>query len=414
MSKLNQIVDKIEHNKAVIWALLLSSVVAKHAVGNIILIGIGLCFLLQWISNKKLTFYKSLLPLLIYFSFGSLSLLWTTNISATSAGISKGLYFLLIPIFISQFKRFSLEDLHKMMRFTGVILLAYFGISFVNATFEYREDGMISHFFYHDLTSISNNNAIYMSFLTSIVFLILFNLKNKTKLDIGICTGLFLYLIMLLSKNLIIITFLIQLILTYRLYKNRINKKNLLFFSLSFLVLLAGIVFTENPLRERFMEQSLVTFSDVWAKDDFFNETFNGLTLRLFQWRVFGEMILSGNIFLLGLGWNNIDYLAMQYFSYYNFYAGYFDINFHNQYLQTFGELGLLGLLILIYSIFKNFLKPYSTNIYLLLFTTIVVFSFLSESYLSRQKGVLIFVIFYCILVNLKKDENNSKKEMLN
>lgn len=403
MSKLNLLVTKIEQYKSYMWGLLLSSVVAKHAVGNVILIALGLCFIIQLVANRQFKFRKSYALLIVYFLFGTLSLFWTTNIDATLSGVSKGLYFFLIPVFLSQYKSFSIDDLRKMLHFTGVVLLVYFLFSLINSVAWFIEDGNVNHFFYHDLTSISGNNAIYISSIVSSVFLLLFNLKNKTKLDNYICLGLLIYLLMLLSKSLIIITFLIQLFLSLRRIRTNFSKHKALFFLGAFVLLIVGVLFIENPLKDRFLDLSIIGADEVWKKDDFLGQTFNGLTIRLFQWRIIGEIFLSGSIGLGGLGWNNIDYLSTQYFSYYNFYKGYFNINFHNQYLQTFGELGFIGFSILCSLLLINFKKIRRENVYLTIFTLISLISFVTESYLSRQKGVIIFVIFYCVLVSLNK-----------
>lgn len=411
MFKLNSIASKIDELKPFIWGLFASSIIAKHAVGNIILIGIGILFLLQILVEKRINLKKEMSSLLIYFAFGAISLLWTTNLSTTYVGISKGFYFVLIPLFLSQYSNFTLLDLRKMLRITGISLLLYFFFSLFNSLLLYLKDSAFTHFFYHDLTQIFDNNAIYISFLTSIVLLILFNLKNKTKIDNLICGGLVIYLLMLLSKNLIVTTFLIQLIFSYGKFKSKITLKSFIFFLAVFTIIIVPLLLLDNPLKERFMEHSVVTFSEVWTKNDFFNEKFNGLTLRMFQWRVFGEIIFSGNLFFLGLGWNNVDYMAAQYFNYYNFYAGYFDINFHNQYLQTFGELGVVGFLILVNLLFSPFFKSRKNSIYFILFISISAFSFFTESYLNRQKGIIIFLVFYCILMSLNKKGNNLKDE---
>ena len=112
-----------------------------------------------------------------------------------------------------------------------------------------------------------------------------------------------------------------------------------------------------------------------------------------------GEMITNNQIGILGLGLHNVDYLLDQYFSYYNLYKGYFQINFHNQYLQTIGEIGFIGFVLLlsifIYAIY-NAIK--SGNRYKVLFVLLFLASFFTESFLSRQKGVFLFATIYSLL----------------
>lgn len=413
MPTIKSLSTQIERYKPYIWALMLSSVVAKHAIGNIILIAVGLCFIIQVIANRKFQFKKSYNLLLVYFIFGSFSLIWTTNLTETLNGISRSTYLVLIPFFLSQYEKFSPPELRKMLRVTGIILLTYFFVSLLNSAYLFAEDGNINHFFYHDLTLLSSNNAIYISLITGTVFLVLFNLNNKKRIDTYICFGLLVYLLLLSSKIMIITTLVIQLFLFVRNLNSHINPKKLIFFSIVSVLILTSLFIVDNPLKDRFLDLSLAGANDIWEKDDFLGQSFNGLTIRMFQWRIVMEMFISGNLGFLGLGWNNVDYLSAQYFSYYNFYRGYFTINFHNQYLQTLGELGILGLLLLIFTVLKGIVGGWKKNIYLLIFSILISCSFFTESLLSRQKGLIIFTVFYCILFHLNFEnpvKRNSKK----
>lgn len=78
--------------------------------------------------------------------------------------------------------------------------------------------------------------------------------------------------------------------------------------------------------------------------------------------------------------------------------------NAHNQYIEYAIRLGILGLLIFIFLFVaplyyclksKNDMLPYA------LFSIIFLFSFLSESILLRQKGVILFTFIYTVLIKL-------------
>ena len=75
-------------------------------------------------------------------------------------------------------------------------------------------------------------------------------------------------------------------------------------------------------------------------------------------------------------------------------------LNFHNQFLQTFGTIGLLGVLILIY-LFANlfYLAIMKRDFLVISFLFILFTSFLTESMLERQAGVVFFSFFYVISV---------------
>jgi O-antigen ligase len=190
-----------------------------------------------------------------------------------------------------------------------------------------------------------------------------------------------------------------------------INKGNrngfyIILFTISLVILFLTI--SNNPIKERFLNELNFNLNYIWHGQDFYNYTFSGFEIRFFQWRLMKEMIENNQMSIFGLGLNNVNYLLEQYFSYYNLYKGYFYINFHNQYLQTLGELGYVGLALLlnifvgsIYSAFKN--KNKYQMVFILLFMT----AFFTESFLSRQKGVFLFAIIYSLVFALS---SNRKK----
>jgi O-antigen ligase len=111
------------------------------------------------------------------------------------------------------------------------------------------------------------------------------------------------------------------------------------------------------------------------------------------------EMIVNNQVGLLGLGLNNVNYLIEQYFNYYNLYKGYFHLNFHNQYFQTIGELGFIGLLLLLVIYFISFYYALiKNNIFQIVIIILFFAAFFTESFLSRQKGVFLFVTIFSIM----------------
>ncbi|GEM53442.1 hypothetical protein EB1_32320 [Empedobacter brevis NBRC 14943 = ATCC 43319] len=121
-------------------------------------------------------------------------------------------------------------------------------------------------------------------------------------------------------------------------------------------------------------------------------------------------MINNNQLGFLGTGLGNIDYLTEQYFHYYNLYKGYFAMNFHNQYLQTFGELGVVGLFILLFIFVFSIYKSIKTNnIFLFTVAIILILAFFTESYLNRQKGLIVFTSIICLLSILTYTKNHPK-----
>jgi O-antigen ligase len=79
------------------------------------------------------------------------------------------------------------------------------------------------------------------------------------------------------------------------------------------------------------------------------------------------------------------------------------NFNYHNSFLQIFAANGVFAFLLLIvllfYPLFTLKQHPYRTEIRL--FLLICIFSFLTESMLQRQAGVLFFSFFYCFLISV-------------
>jgi O-antigen ligase len=404
MYKGEKIIILINKNKSIIWGLFLSTIIFKYAVGNIFL-GIMLSlFLVQLLQNKTFIFKRSLLPIFIYFLWGVVSLFWTTDFSNTIKGISSTFPLIIIPILISQYPEFDLDDLTKSIRIFSIALLLYFLVCFINASFLFLNDKLYAHFFYHDLVSVFNNNAIYISLAVSVCILFNYSFQNKTKKDYFIIALLVFFLLVLSSKNIIITTFLLIL---SSLYINKENRKSFFLMIVVFVVIVLFLTLSENPIKQRFLNELNFNIPYIWLGQDFYNYNFSGFEIRLFQWRLMKEMIVNNQVGILGLGLNNVNYLLEQYFSYYNLYKGYFYINFHNQYLQTLAELGFVGLglllnvfLGLIYMVFSY------KNIYGLVFILIFMSAFFTESFLCRQKGIFLFTTIYSLIFVLSIKRN--------
>lgn len=403
-----KIISFIDNKKPIIWGLFLSTIIFKYAIANIFLAILAVFFLIQLYQNKKLIFNNNLLPISIYFLWGVLSFLWTTDTSNTIKGISSTLPLIVIPFFITQYSVFGINDFRKTFRVFGVCLLVYFLICIANASFLFYYDNHISHFFYHNLVSLYKNNAIYISLAVAICILICINFPKNTLKDYVLIFLLSIFLLALSSKNIIITTLLLTI---GSLFIQKSNFKKTAIISLITFAIILLLTISNNPIKARFINEFSLNTHYIWFNQDFYNHKFSGFEVRLFQWRLMGEMIQNNQIGILGLGLHNIDYLLNQYFSYYNLYKGYFYINFHNQYLQTLGELGFFGLAILLWIFLKSLFFAYKLrNKYQMVFVLLFMTAFFTESFLCRQKGVFLFAIIHSLIFSY----SNSKKENKN
>jgi len=407
MSSKEKITAKIERAKPYIWGLFLVSILFKFAVSNIYYILLALVFFIQIYYSRKIKFDRRLLPIVIYFGWGVLSLFWTSDVPQTIKGITILAPLLTISLFISQYNYFTKKQLITTIKTFGVGLLCYFIIGLINASVQFLQTPDVTLFFYHPLVDVFKNNAIYISLAVALCLLVLINIKQKSRWDLLLLFGLTLYLILLSSKNISISTLFLAII-PY-MVSQKLSKR--VYVVLSLLLLLAvTFFFIDNPIKTRFLHESSTDLQMVWSGQDFYNYHFNGTEIRLIQYRFACEMYQNDQLGFVGLGLHNINYLLEQYFSYYNVYKGYFFINFHNQYLQTIGELGFVGFVLLLFIFFNAIKIAKQTNNWALAACVLLfIIAFLTESFLSRQKGVLIFIVFYTVFLHipvLEKKEN--------
>lgn len=400
MYKAAEIIAFFDRNKPITWGLFLSTIIFKFAMANILLAILGAVFILQIVQRDKIILNKNLLPIVLYVLWGIASLLWTTNLENTIQGVSASLPLLIVPVLISQYSNFDVNDFGKTIKVFSYCLLGYFVVCLVNAGILYMEDGYSSHFFYHNLVSVFKNNAIYISLAVAICILIGVNLPKKSTWDYLVTALLGVFLLALSSKNIITTTLLLT-ILTLLLHKRNYKRVALISIGLVTIVLALGVI--DNPVKTRFLSALNVNLQHVWTGQDFYSYAFSGFEIRFFQWRILWEMIQNNQVGFFGLGLHNVDYLLNQYFSYYNLYKGYFYINFHNQYLQTLGELGFIGVVLLLVVLAQCLYRALKySNKFELLFVVLFMVAFFTESYFARQKGIFLFATLYSLIYKFR------------
>jgi hypothetical protein len=152
-----------------------------------------------------------------------------------------------------------------------------------------------------------------------------------------------------------------------------------------------------------------VSIKEAWNNREFKqNDFFPGTALRVYQARVFREIFHEESLFLTGLGLeasqDKIRYKAKQH----NLFYEYGEYNFHNQYIQTFAELGVLGFLVLTTMLFINIKNGVSKKDFLhIAFAITSIVLFLSESFFCRQRGIVFFVVLYCLFNSTTREDKN-------
>jgi O-antigen ligase len=162
----------------------------------------------------------------------------------------------------------------------------------------------------------------------------------------------------------------------------------------------------------------VISIKEAWTNEKFTpNDYFPGTAFRVLQIRIFCELLSEQPIFWKGFGLNaaqkKIEGKAIQY----NLFLGneqeegYQSKNFHNQYIQIFAETGVFGLLILLIILFFNGKKTIQSKDFTqIAFAVLMISLFLTESFLSRQRGVMFFALFFCLFNSINRNVPETKK----
>jgi O-antigen ligase len=432
----NSILIENKQNKAFVpFMLLLATLPISMAVNNILL---GLFFLSSLFYIKKRIIKLSIifiLPILL-FLWMVLSYFWTIDIGRTLIAIPRQITLLLIPFVFLLIPPFTKEQNEKIVKHYSYAMLIYVVFFLARAFVRFLITNNTSVFFYHGPDNDTDTglvprllNAIHVSVYVAIAFFYFFIKEKKTKWEQLASFILFVFVILLSSKNITIVFVLLILIQVF-LYSKTANRLRLR--NLTLMLILLGFIFSFSKIKERFLVEfrtnsdknishnialsknegiNNVSIADAWTKEQFHqSDYFPGTAFRVYQFRMFIEFLEEESIFWKGFGLNASLNKLLDKEKQYNLYPGYGMLNFHNQYVQNFAELGIVGFVFLVIILFLNTKNAFQSKDFLhITFAVLMISLFLTESFLWRQRGILFFMIFYC-LFNSKKITSLEKK----
>ncbi len=360
-----------------------------------------------------------------------LSLLWSLDMTKSLSGIQKQLSMFFIPVAFFFVPNLTKVLVHKIIRIYSFSMVL-FGLFFLlNACLRFIKTHHFAIFFNDELVP-QNLGAIYASVFASLAFFYFMQLQTKSNLDRFCIFILALLIFLLSSKSIITIDFIIFIFYYVFFAEIPSGTKTLTIFSVStFLFLSVYFVeevkerflteyetaFFDNTIREkRTNERQIscnVSINDAWNKREFQqNCFFPGTALRVYQFRVFLEIVADNPIIILkGLGLeasqNNIIRKAREH----NLNPAYAEHNFHNQYVQTFADSGILGFLILVCMLIINLKNAFEYKDFLhIAFAITMLMLFLSESFFCRQRGIVFFITLFCLFNSIPRKEAGEAK----
>ena len=383
-----------------------------------------------FLSKSNTSRAKVLYWPLVYFLLMCLSILWSHDFNKSFFGIQKQLSMLFIPIAFVFIPELNKKALHIIIRIYSFAMVL-FGLFFLlKASFRYFEINDTSVFF-HDALVPDNPGAIYFSVFASLAFFHFIQIKTKSNVDKVSIFVLALLIFLLSSKSIISIDFVIVVCYYAFFAKIPSNTKVLTIFAVSvFLFLSLSYVkevrerflieyetaFIDNTLNDNLTKEKQiynVSIKEAWNKKDFHqNNFFPGTALRIYQMRVFFEMVTENpSIIYKGLGLEASQDYIIKKAKEHNLNPLYEKHNFHNQYVQTFAELGIVGLIILIMMLFVNLKNAVKDKDFLhITFAITMLMLFLSESFFCRQRGIVFFIVLYCLFNGTTNKETHAIK----
>ena len=405
MTFLNNVLQKLNLDtiSELLVLLILITIPLGFALNSISIILFSLYGIILFLKKKNKIQINILAALfIIFFLCGLLSLFWTSNIVNTFNGIIDFLPYLALPIgFI--FQKNYINKITQILRLLSIAVIVFSFYSFVFGVLNSYLNYDSSYLFYHKLSNnLSGLNAIYLSVLVS--FSIgFFLIQSKSILNSLALFMLSVFLVLLSSKLIIFFTLLFSIIYLIRIIINKEFKKK--YFYLIILGLIILPISSKNILKRIKVEIDKTKVSEILQKKEFGQVyLWTGTGLRVFQAKVFLEILEEHQNYFLGFGLDNSQESLKSKYKEYNLYPGFYEYNYHNQYIQIVSELGVVGLIILI-SLFFVLLKTAISkkDFFLLYFALLIVSVCFTETFLWRQRGMVFFILISLLLFKKKK-----------
>ena len=378
-------------------------------------------------KSQGFNFKRAFFIPILFFGIMAMSLLWTKNYNDSLSGIQKALSFIVIPMVFFAIPQVSKESLNNIFRIYGFGMVFYAVFYIAIASKCYLETNNTNVFFNINLVPI-DPGAIYMSVFASLALFYFVQIEKKKSIEKVALSIIIVFIFLLSSKSIITIDFII-IVWFYAFYAKIPNGTKVLTILVVSLFLLFSIFFVKE-VKDRFLVEYETAFVDnishgklnkqpeknhnvsikeAWTNTKFQQtDFFPGTALRVYQARIYKEMLQEEALFLKGFGLEASQYRIRQKAKEHNLFYDYGEFNFHNQYIQSLAELGIVGLLILVIMLFVNLNNGLLKKDFLhIAFAITMIMLFLSESFFCRQRGIVFFILLYCLFNAWAKNRDN-------
>jgi O-antigen ligase len=383
------------------------TVALEHAYNSFAVIGFVLFSILSARRHHMRFTFALALPMVLY-GLMCLSLLWSPSLKISATALGKEAALVFIPLAFMLSRPLTFRSHTAILKSFSLGMCLYGAYLVGRALVRYAATADASVFFYNELAS--EKLSVYLSCFFSLALFFFLSQKNKTFWG-HVATAFMLCLVLLLSKKSIIVTDIIIISLYYLAYSNEPVVRRLAF--TGFFWLAGGLFSTFGNLSQQpekhklaWKQRHMVSISEAWNQPVFnHNDDFSGMSFRAYRARVLAEMSTEKGFMLTGSGINTSGLKVQQIAQKHNTtHPGwekipYSKLNFHNQYMEIYADLGIFGLAVFLVLVIYNLVKALKSGYFIhLAFAVLMISLFLTESFLWRQKGVVFFTLFYCLL----------------
>lgn len=409
--------------------LLVTTIFSWFRINTWCIVLFGVCGLFAGnpLSNIKTAFRnKYFLAYFAVFLSDLLGQLHTENLHTGWNLVAKDATLVAIPFALCSGPFADRESYKKVMGGYCLILAAASGWCIAVALRNYYTTGDIEVLFYHQLVRPISQNAIFYTvfILFGLLFLLSYDgggmfpwlsVRAARALRV-VLTAFFCGMVLLLASKLFLLV--LVLILAWfllRRYSFRQNRLILTGAAVALVLLGLLVVFTDNPIKKRYNDIVHANLSMIKPEQFTPGDYFNGIQLRLLEWRFAYEIVSEHHAWVWGTGTGDSQDLLNQKYRDANMYMGkpgerghgFIGYNFHNQFVETFVRTGSIGLLILlvIFGLLAGIARQWRTG--QAFFTVLILFLFfLPQSPLTMQHGIFLFSYFPMLLLQSPKNQS--------
>ncbi len=341
-----------------------------------------------------------------------LGMIWTEELAVGQFILEKKASLLVLPLLLGLDASWRERTLSDFLLVLAVGCTVLFWGCLAAATRRYMITQNPGEFFYHQLGSpIPNFSAIYQSWYALVALAGIHYLQNKplpwviapSALRWGLAASLALSIVLWSSKLFIVLTIIYLVMVLAR----RLRGRSAWVWAAALAILIFGVAASEIP-RTRF-QQILDSEFAILEQDQYRWDTpFNGLTLRLVFWKFGWEILNEEQAFFSGVGPGDAQNLMNATLREHQMYLGnpelgdrgYWDHNFHNQYVELAVQTGFVGVLLYLSLLYRGARRAFPlglTHPLAFFVATVMAFS-LFESLLERQHGVVFFAFFLSLI----------------